>query len=192
MENQISNAVREILLGIGENPDREGLEKTPERVRRMYAELCAGYQMKLEDVVNGAVFHEKCGSMILLKDISFYSLCEHHMLPFFGKVHVAYYADEKVLGLSKIPRIVEMYARRLQIQERLTEQIASALEEILQPRGLAVAVNGQHMCSMMRGVRKEDARLITYHFSGVFDSNPVCRDEFFRGISDNGEKVDRI
>ena len=182
-KKKLQNAVRNILTAIGEDPEREGLKATPERVQRMYIELCSGYQMDLETVVHGAVFNEDCGSMVLVRNISFYSLCEHHMLPFFGKIHVAYFPDGKIIGLSKIPRIVEMYARRLQVQERLTEQICDAVEEILHPKGIAVYTEGIHMCSVMRGVRKEGAELITTRFTGVFREQAEMRDEFYRQIT---------
>ena len=179
---RMQNAVRTLLLGIGEDPEREGLKATPERVQRMYGELCAGYGMDLESVVHGAVFDESCDSMVLVRNISFYSMCEHHMLPFYGKIHVAYIPDGKIIGLSKIPRIVEMYARRLQVQERLTEQVCEAVESILHPQGIAVLTNGLHMCSIMRGVKKESAELITTRFTGVFEKDPVLRDDFYRQI----------
>lgn len=179
---RMQNAVRTLLVGIGEDPEREGLKATPERVQRMYGELCAGYGMDLESVVHGAVFDESCDSMVLVRNISFYSMCEHHMLPFYGKIHVAYIPDGKIIGLSKIPRIVEMYARRLQVQERLTEQVCEAVESILHPQGIAVLTNGLHMCSIMRGVKKESAELITTRFTGVFEKDPVLRDDFYRQI----------
>ena len=179
---RMQNAVRTLLVGIGEDPEREGLKATPERVQRMYGELCAGYGMDLESVVHGAVFDESCDSMVLVRNISFYSMCEHHMLPFYGKIHVAYIPDGKIIGLSKIPRIVEMYARRLQVQERLTEQVCDAVESILHPQGIAVLTNGLHMCSIMRGVKKESAELITTRFTGVFEKDPVLRDDFYRQI----------
>ena len=179
---EIQNAVRKILLGIGEDPDREGLVSTPERVQRMYLELCAGYQMTLDSVVNGAVFNECSGGMVLVRDISFYSLCEHHMLPFYGKIHVAYIPDGKIIGLSKIPRIVEMYARRLQVQERLTEQVCDAIGEVLHPKGIAVFAIGTHMCSVMRGVKKESAELITSRFTGLFETQPGMKEEFYRQL----------
>ena len=179
---RMQNAVRTLLLGIGEDPEREGLKATPERVQRMWGELCAGYGMDLESVVHGAVFDESCDSMVLVRNISFYSMCEHHMLPFYGKIHVAYIPDGKIIGLSKIPRIVEMYARRLQVQERLTEQVCEAVESILHPQGIAVLTNGLHMCSIMRGVKKESAELITTRFTGVFEKDPVLRDDFYRQI----------
>lgn len=179
---RVQNAVRTLLVGIGEDPEREGLKATPERVRRMYGELCAGYGMDLESVVHGAVFEESCDGMVLVRGISFYSMCEHHMLPFYGKIHVAYIPDGKIIGLSKIPRIVEMYARRLQVQERLTGQVCEALESILHPQGVAVLTTGLHMCSIMRGVKKESAELITTRFTGVFEKDPALRDDFYRQI----------
>ena len=181
-EKKLQNAVRNILTAIGEDPEREGLKATPERVQRMYIELCSGYHTDLDTVVHGAVFNEDCDSMVLVRNISFYSLCEHHMLPFFGKIHVAYYPDGKIIGLSKIPRIVEMYARRLQVQERLTEQVCGAVEQILHPKGIAMYTEGIHMCSVMRGVRKESAELITTRFTGVFREEAELRDEFYRQI----------
>ena len=182
-KKKIQNAVRSILTGIGEDPEREGLQATPERVQRMYEELCAGYHMDLDTVVHGAIFEESCESMVVIRNISFYSLCEHHMLPFYGKIHVAYFPNGKIIGLSKIPRIVEMYARRLQVQERLTEQVCSAIESVLSPKGIAVLTNGIHMCSVMRGVKKESAELITTRFTGVFSENPELKEEFYRQIS---------
>lgn len=179
---KMQDAVRDILIGIGEDPEREGLKATPERVQRMYGELCAGYGMDLDSVVHGAIFDESCDSMVLVRGISFYSMCEHHMLPFYGKIHVAYVPDGKIIGLSKIPRIVEMYARRLQVQERLTKQICEAVESVLHPKGIAVLTNGLHMCSIMRGVKKESAELITTRFTGVFEKNAVLRDDFYRQI----------
>ena len=180
---KIQNSVRTILTSIGEDPDREGLLATPERVQRMYVELCAGYGMDLDSVVHGAVFNEDCGSMVLVKNISFYSLCEHHMLPFYGKMHVAYFPNGKIIGLSKIPRIVEMYARRLQVQERMTEQVCEAVETILHPKGVAVLTSGIHMCSVMRGVKKESAELVTTRFTGVFETDSQLREEFYRQIA---------
>lgn len=179
---EIEESVRSILFAIGEDPQREGLQKTPERVERMYRELCAGYGMDLETVVNGAVFHSENSDMVLVKDITFYSLCEHHMLPFFGKAHAAYIPDGKVIGLSKIPRIVEMYARRLQIQEQLTVQVADALETVLHPKGIAVYLEGKHMCSEMRGVKNETAELRTQKFTGCFEENSELRREFLMQI----------
>ncbi|MBQ6504314.1 MAG: GTP cyclohydrolase I FolE [Flexilinea sp.] len=179
---RMQNAVRTLLVGIGEDPEREGLKATPERVQRMYGELCAGYAMDLESVVHGAIFNECSDSMVLVRSISFYSMCEHHMLPFYGKIHVAYIPDGKIIGLSKIPRIVEMYARRLQVQERLTQQVCDAVEAVLHPKGIAVLTSGIHMCSVMRGVKKESAELVTTRFTGVFENEPVLRDDFYRQI----------
>ena len=179
---EIQAAVRSILESIGEDPDREGLAATPERVQRMYIELCAGYTKSLDEVVNGAVFNEAGGGMVLVRDISFYSMCEHHMLPFYGKMHVAYIPDGKIIGLSKIPRIVEMYARRLQVQERLTNQVCEAIETVLAPKGIAVLTVGTHMCSVMRGVRKENAELVTSRFTGVFESQELLRKDFYRQV----------
>lgn len=187
--NQVESAVREILLAVGEDPNREGLRATPERVRRMYAEIFGGYNMDLKTIVNGAVFKEAGSGMIVVRDISFYSMCEHHMLPFFGTLDVAYVPDGRIIGLSKIPRIAEMYARRLQIQERMTSQIADALETILAPKGVAVRVRGSHMCSMMRGVKKESASLLTARYTGVFEDDPEMKKEFYRqlGMSEDAE-----
>lgn len=179
---KLQNAVRTILMEIGEDPEREGLKSTPERVQRMYGEICGGYQMDLETVVHGAIFDEPCSNMVLVRNITFYSMCEHHMLPFYGKIHVAYFPGGKIIGLSKIPRIVEMYARRLQVQERMTQQICDALESILHPKGIAVLTYGMHMCSMMRGVKKESAELLTTRFTGVFTENQELKNEFYRQI----------
>lgn len=180
--NQVESAVRKILLAIGEDPNREGLLATPERVRRMYAEIFGGYDMDLKTVVNGAVFNEADSGMIVVRNISFYSMCEHHMLPFFGTVDIAYVPDGMIIGLSKLPRIVEMYARRLQIQERMTKQIADAVESILSPKGVAVRVCGSHMCSMMRGVKKESASMLTARYTGVFEDDPEMKREFYRQL----------
>jgi len=153
----IQQAVQNILTEIGEDPQRDGLRRTPERVARMYNELMMGYSMDIETIINGALFDVEYEDMVLVRDIEFYSLCEHHMLPFFGKAHVAYIPNGKVLGLSKIPRIVDLFARRLQVQERITTQIADVLEKLLHPKGIAVVLEGAHMCAMMRGVKKSEA-----------------------------------
>jgi GTP cyclohydrolase I len=179
----IDTAVRDILFAIGENPDRQGLVKTPERVARMYEELTAGYNTDPEKLINGALFDVDYNEMVLVKDIEFYSLCEHHMLPFFGKANIAYIPDGKVIGLSKIPRIVEMYARRLQVQERMTSQIANFLNDVLNPRGVAVVVEGSHMCSMMRGVKKSQASMTTSTMLGAFKDDPVIRSEFLSFVT---------
>jgi len=169
--------VRNILLEIGEGPDRQGLVKTPDRVARMYQEITSGYQTDPDKLINGALFDVEYSDMVLVKDIGFYSLCEHHMLPFFGRAHVAYTPDGKVIGLSKIPRIVEMHARRLQVQERMTAQIAHFIEDVLHPKGVAVVVEGSHLCSMMRGVKKSEASMTTRSMSGLFELDRDLRNE---------------
>lgn len=180
---EIEDAVTKILNAVGEDPQREGLQFTPRRVARMYHELLGGYTMDPKAIINGALFEVKYDEMVLVRDIEFYSLCEHHMLPFMGRVHVAYIPDGKVLGLSKIPRIVDMYARRLQVQERMTRQIADFLRDLLKPQGVAVVVEAMHLCSMMRGVRKQDARMTTSAMHGAFRANLATRQEFLANIS---------
>jgi GTP cyclohydrolase I len=179
----IEAAVTQTLKAVGEDPEREGLQKTPARVARMYVELFSGYQADPLAVVNGAVFEVKYDEMVIVRDIEFYSLCEHHMLPFIGRAHVAYIPSGKVIGLSKIPRIVDMYARRLQVQERMTRQIADVLRDLLQPQGVAVVVEAMHLCSMMRGVKKHDARMTTSAMHGAFRANLATRQEFLDHIS---------
>jgi GTP cyclohydrolase I len=179
----IEDAVTRILNAVGEDPQREGLQFTPRRVARMYRELLGGYTMDPKAIVNGALFEVQYDEMVLVRDIEFYSLCEHHMLPFMGRVHVAYIPDGKVLGLSKIPRIVDMYARRLQVQERMTRQIADFLRDLLKPQGVAVVVEAMHLCSMMRGVKKHDARMTTSAMHGAFRANLATRQEFLANIS---------
>ncbi len=179
-EASLEELVAEQLRRLGEDPDREGLERTPERVRESLEFLTRGYEMTVEEAVGEGIFDEPHDSMVLVKDIELYSLCEHHVLPFFGKAHVAYIPDGKVVGLSKVPRIVEVFARRLQIQERLTEQIASALQEALQPRGVGVVVEAYHLCMMMRGVEKQNSKTITSAVRGTFRSDQRTRDEFLR------------
>lgn len=179
----VEAAVTQVLLAIGENPSRDGLQHTPERVARMYAELLSGYYTDPHQVVNDAIFEVKYDEMVLVRDIEFYSLCEHHMLPFMGRVHVAYIPDGKVLGISKIPRIVDMYARRLQVQERMTRQIADFLRDLLKPQGVAVVVEAVHLCMMMRGVQKHDARMTTSAMHGAFRANLATREEFLANIS---------
>jgi GTP cyclohydrolase I len=182
-KTDIEAAVREILLDIGENPDREGLLKTPDRVARMYDELTAGYHTDPVKLINGALFDVDYDEMVIVKDIDFYSLCEHHMLPFFGRVHIAYVPDGKVVGLSKIPRIVEMFARRLQVQERMTRQIADFIQEVLHPKGVAVVIEGAHMCSMMRGVKKANATMTTSAMLGSFRESSKTRAEFMGHVA---------
>jgi GTP cyclohydrolase IA len=176
-------SVVNLLKALGENPEREGLKNTPRRVARMYSELLAGYQVDPAAMINGALFDVKYDEMVLVRDIEFYSLCEHHMLPFMGRVHVAYIPAGKVLGLSKIPRVVDMYARRLQVQERMTRQIADFLSELLKPQGVAVVVEAMHLCMMMRGVKKHDARMTTSAMHGAFRANLATREEFLANIS---------
>jgi GTP cyclohydrolase IA len=181
-EGDMECAVRSILASIGEDPEREGLVRTPLRVARMYAELTAGYHVDPVKLINEAVFSVEYDQMVVVRDIDFASLCEHHMLPFLGKAHVAYIPKGKVIGLSKIPRIVEMFARRLQLQERMTQQIALFLEEALDPRGVAVVIEGMHLCMSMRGVKKSNARMITSAVRGSFRDNAQTRNEFFSHI----------
>ena len=179
----IRKAVLEIIKAVGEDPEREGLINTPDRVSRMYAELLSGYSADPEKIINGALFNVDYDEMVLVRDIEFYSLCEHHMLPFLGRTHVAYLPKGKVIGLSKIPRIVDMYARRLQVQERMTRQIADLIQKTLEPQGVAVVVEAVHMCSMMRGVKKHDARMTTSAMHGAFRANLATRQEFLDNIS---------
>jgi GTP cyclohydrolase IA len=179
----VEDAITQLPKAVGENPDREGLKLTPKRVARMYSELLNGYHTNPEAMINGALFNITYDEMVLVRDIEFYSLCEHHMLPFMGRVHVAYIPDGKVIGLSKIPRIVDMYARRLQVQERMTRQIADFLRDLLKPQGVAVVVEAVHLCSMMRGVKKHDARMTTSAMHGAFRANLATRQEFLDNIS---------
>ena len=181
--NYIEGAVSGILKAIGEDPEREGLLKTPERVAKAYDELLSGYRTDPIDLLNEAIFEVSYDEMVIVRDIEFYSLCEHHMLPFLGRAHVAYLPKGKVIGLSKIPRIVDMFAKRLQVQERMTRQIADLVDELLHPKGVAVVVEGLHLCSVMRGVKKHDARMTTSSMSGAFRSNISTRQEFLDNIS---------
>lgn len=176
-------AVRTILEAIGEDPNREGLIKTPSRVARMYAELTAGYHVDPVKLVNDAVFEVDYDEMVIVRDIDFYSLCEHHLLPFIGRCHVGYIPRGRVIGLSKIPRIVEMFARRLQLQERMTQEIAEFLNETLHPLGVAVVAEGVHMCTAMRGVKKANARMVTSAMLGLFKSRDSTRNEFLNNIN---------
>ena len=181
----IQASVQNILENIGEQPQREGLLRTPERVARMFNELTEGYHIDPEKMINGALFDVDYDEMVIVKDIDFYSLCEHHLLPFYGQAHVAYIPNGKVIGLSKIPRIVEMFARRLQIQEQMTSQIANFLHSTLQPQGVAVVVEGMHMCSMMRGVKKANASMKTSKMLGAFKDDDKTRREFITHINTN-------
>jgi len=181
--DSIRKAVHEVIQAVGEDPEREGLRDTPDRVSRMYAELLSGYSADPEKIINGALFNVDYDEMVLVRDIEFYSLCEHHMLPFLGRAHVAYLPKGKVIGLSKIPRIVDTYARRLQVQERMTRQIADVIQSMLEPHGVAVVVEAVHLCATMRGVKKNDARMTTSAMHGTFRANPATRQEFLENIS---------
>ena len=180
---EVQTAIQQILRAVGEDPEREGLKRTPERIARMYVELLSGYQMDPEKLVNDALFDAKYDEMVIVRDIEFYSLCEHHLLPFIGRVHVAYIPDGKVIGLSKIPRIVDMYSHRLQVQERMTRQIADFIRDVLHPQGVAVVVEALHLCMSMRGVQKHNARMTTSAMHGAFRANPPTRQEFLDNIS---------
>jgi len=182
-QESIRQAIRNLLIAVGENPEREGLRRTPERVARMYGELLEGYQQDPNALVNDALFEVKYDEMVLVHDIEFYSLCEHHLLPFLGRAHVAYLPRNKVLGLSKIPRIVDMFARRLQVQERMTRQIAECIDELLNPLGVAVVIEGLHLCATMRGVKKHDARMTTSAMLGAFRNSLATREEFLANIA---------
>jgi GTP cyclohydrolase IA len=170
--------MREVLTMLGENPSREGLVRTPERYEKALRFLTSGYDTSLEEIVNNAIFSCKVDEMVIVKDIEFFSMCEHHLLPFFGKVHVAYLPKDKVIGLSKIPRIVNMFARRLQLQERMTQQIAEAVADVISPRGVGVLVEARHFCMMMRGVEKQHSGTITSNMLGHFRNRKATRDEF--------------
>jgi GTP cyclohydrolase IA len=179
----IQQATHNMLVAFGEDPNREGLLRTPERVAQMYSELLAGYRTDPIALVNDALFEVSYDEMVLVRDIEFYSLCEHHLLPIFGRAHVAYIPNGRVLGLSKIPRIVDLFARRLQLQERMTRQIADFLRKLLKPQGVGVVLEGLHLCAMMRGVKKHDARMTTSAMLGTFRSSLATRQEFLDNIS---------
>ena len=180
---KLEENVKSIITEIGEDLNRQGLVKTPHRVAKAYQFLTQGYHKKIEDVLNGAVFQEKYDEMVIVKDIDFYSLCEHHLLPFYGKVHIAYIPNGKIVGLSKIPRIVDVFARRLQVQERLTQEIADTIQEYLSPQGVGVVAEAYHMCMMMRGVQKQNSITITSAMHGIFKSDARTRSEFTDLIS---------
>jgi GTP cyclohydrolase I len=182
----LESAVRTLLSEIGEDPAREGLARTPERVRRMYDELTAGYHVDPDALINGACFDVDYDEMVVVRDIEFYSLCEHHLLPFIGTAHVGYLPKGRVIGLSKIPRIVDMYAHRLQVQERLTVQVADFLMERLSPKGVACVVEASHLCTIMRGVRKQEARMVTSSMLGTFRRDARTRGEFMGLIGKGG------
>jgi len=177
---EFEGIIRRELELVGEDPAREGLVKTPERVAKAMSWLTRGYGMDVADVVGDAVFAEEHASMVMVRDIEFYSLCEHHMLPFFGKAHIAYIPNGRIVGLSKLPRIVEVFARRLQVQERLTQQVAEAIEEVLRPEGVGVVMEASHLCMMMRGVEKQASSTITSALRGSFKDDAKTRDEFLR------------
>jgi GTP cyclohydrolase IA len=176
--DSLTVSVSNILTAIGEDTGREGLARTPSRVAKAYEYLTSGYRMNLDEILNEAIFSDTNNGMVIARDIELYSLCEHHLLPFYGKVHVGYIPNSKIIGLSKIPRIVEMFARRLQVQERLTSQIQETLTEVLEPQGVAVVIESRHMCMMMRGVEKQNSEVTTSSMSGVFHTNEKTRMEF--------------
>ena len=184
-EAEMMQAVRTLLIGLGENPDREGLKDTPKRVVKALQFLTKGYHESLDELLNGAVFTESANEMVLLRDIDIFSSCEHHILPVIGRAHVAYIPNGKVIGLSKIARICEMYARRLQVQERLTLQIADALQGLLKPQGVAVVIEATHMCMVMRGVQKPGSWTVTSAMRGIFSENARTREEFMNLIRHN-------
>ncbi len=179
-ELELEELVRLMLPHVGEDPGREGLLQTPARVAKSLRWLTRGYGKSVENVVGDAVFEEKHESMVLVRDIEVYSLCEHHMLPFFGKAHIAYYPDGRIIGLSKLPRIVDLFACRLQVQERMTDQIAEALMAVLEPMGVGVVVEAYHLCMMMRGVQKQNSKTVTSSLRGIFRDDAKTRDEFLR------------
>ena len=168
----------ELIRKIGENPERDGLKETPRRVAELYKFLTRGYSENVDKIVNGAVYSEENNNMVIVKDIEFFSLCEHHLMPFFGKCHIAYIPNGKIIGLSKLPRIVDMFSRRLQVQERLTNQIANEINKILQPSGVAIVMDAAHLCMMMRGVEKQNSRAVTSTVLGIFRRDSRTRAEF--------------
>ena len=174
--------IKELLLEPGEDPSREGLQRTPERVARSWEFLTSGYRQSVEEIVNDAVFSDDYNQMVVVRNIELFSMCEHHLLPFYGKAHVAYIPNGKIIGLSKIPRIVNMFARRLQIQERLTQQIAETLQELLQPNGTAVIIEARHLCMVMRGVEKQNSEMVTSAMLGEFHDDMETRTEFLKLI----------
>ena len=176
--DQLEKITRNLIETIGEDPNREGLKKTPKRVAKSWEYFSEGYRADLDDIINEAVFHEDCSEMVVVRDIEFFSMCEHHMIPFFGRAHVGYLPNGKVIGLSKIPRIIDMFSRRLQLQERLTSQVANTLEEVLKPIGVAVVMEGRHLCMQMRGVEKQNSYASTSAMLGQFRKSAETRAEF--------------
>lgn len=176
----MEDAIRQVLQQIGEDPNREGLAKTPKRWAQAMKDLTGGYETDLDTLINGALFAAETDGMVIVKDIECYSLCEHHLLPFVGKVHVAYVPDKHILGLSKVARVVDMFARRLQTQERLTQQICDTIDEVLKPKGVGVIVQAEHFCMMMRGVQKQHSSCITSAVTGLIKKDPKTREEFLR------------
>jgi GTP cyclohydrolase I len=181
-DHDIDTALRTLLAELGEDPDRDGLRRTPERMRRMYDELTSGYRTDPQALINEARFEVDYDEMVVVRDIEFYSLCEHHLLPFYGRAHVGYLPRGRVIGLSKIPRVVDMYARRLQVQERMTQQIASFLMEQLEPKGVGCVLEASHLCTIMRGVRKQQAEMVTSSMLGTFRRDARTRNEFLKLI----------
>jgi GTP cyclohydrolase IA len=174
----VAGIVSDLLKAVGEDPGREGLQRTPQRVEQAWIELLSGQKQRVEDVIGTGIFNEPCSEMVLVKDIEFYSMCEHHLLPFYGRVHVGYIPDGRIIGLSKIPRIVDVFARRLQVQERLTQQIAEAIQDALHPKGVGVVADAVHLCMMMRGVQKQNSSAMTSCLLGTFQSDAKTRNEF--------------
>jgi len=178
MKTRLEEIYYAILEEIGEDPEREGLVKTPHRAAEAIRFLTGGYKKDLDTIVNGAIFHEDSDNMVIVRDIEFYSTCEHHLIPFFGRVHIAYIPNGKIIGLSKLARITDMFARRLQVQERMTVEIAEAIQKVLQPNGVAVVAEAQHLCMMARGVEKQNSNMVTSHVLGVFRTDRATRSEF--------------
>ena len=185
----VAGAISTILDAVGEDPSRDGIAGTPSRVARMYDELLSGYTTDPVELLNNALFDVEYDEMVVVKDIDFYSMCEHHMLPFYGRASVGYLPEDKVIGLSKIPRLVDMFARRLQVQERMTQQIATFLEELIAPRGVAVVVEATHLCAAMRGVKKHHSRMVTSAMLGAFRNNPSTRSEFMMHIGTGSDPL---
>ena len=180
IHDNVKELTKKLLIEIGEDPDREGLLNTPLRVAKAWAFLSKGYNQDIDEIINNAIFEEEYDQMVVVKDIEFYSMCEHHLLPFFGVAHIAYIPNGKIIGLSKIPRILDMFARRLQVQERMTQEVAGMLQSKLNPRGVAVIIEAQHMCMMMRGVQKQNSKTITSAVRGLFRRDHRTREEFLR------------